>query len=93
MVASKIWSCVSPDEQEFFGEILMRFGSQFHAQSLQRRKILSAGVVDEGFVGPLETVATFTVLQHSPVIKPSWAQRDFLLLEHAHPSFLHARSL
>ena len=38
MVATKIWSCVSPDEQEFFGEILMRFGSQFHAQSLQRRK-------------------------------------------------------
>ena len=38
MVASKIWSCVSPDEQEIFGEILMRFGSQYCAQSLRHRE-------------------------------------------------------
>jgi len=51
MVASKIWSCVSPDEQEFFGEILMHFGSQFHAQSLQRRKILLDEKTDGGSAG------------------------------------------
>jgi hypothetical protein len=49
------------------------------------------GVADEGFVGPLETVATYTVLQHFPVWKPSWACRDFLTLEHGHSSFLYWR--
>jgi hypothetical protein len=46
------------------------------------------GVPDEGFVGPLETVATYTVMKHFPVLKPSWACRDFLAVEHGHPSFL-----
>ena len=63
----------------------------FSFSAQQRQQILAAGVADEGFIGPLETVATFTVLQHLPVMKPSWPQRDFLLLEHAHPSFLAAR--
>jgi hypothetical protein len=45
------------------------------------------------FVGPLETVATGTVLQEFAVLKPSWDCRDFLLLEHAHPSFLIQREL
>lgn len=54
----------------------------------QRQLILAAGVADSGFVGPLETVATYTVLQHLPVLKPSWPCRDFLTLEHGHPSFL-----
>lgn len=40
------------------------------------------------FVGPLETAATGTVLGHFPVLKPSWACRDFLSLEHGNPSFL-----
>jgi hypothetical protein len=43
------------------------------------------------FVGPLETAATGTVLGRFPVLKPSWECRDFLLLEHAHPSFLPER--
>jgi hypothetical protein len=50
------------------------------------------GVADSGFVGPLETVATYTVLQHFQVWKPSWACRDFLAIEHGHPSFLYWRS-
>lgn len=41
-----------------------------------------------GFVGPLETAATLTVLQHFAVLKPSLAQRSFLWVEHAHPSYL-----
>ena len=40
------------------------------------------------FVGPLETAATGTVLAHFPVLKPSWACREFLTLEHGNPSFL-----
>ena len=40
------------------------------------------------FVGPLETAATGTVLGHFPVLKPSWACREFLTLEHGNPSFL-----
>ena len=63
----------------------------FCCSALQRQQLLLLGVADEGFIGPLETVATFTVLQHLPVMKPTWLNRDFLLVEHAHPSFLAAR--
>ena len=40
------------------------------------------------FVSPLETAATGTVLQQFPILKPSWACREFLALEHGNPSFL-----
>jgi len=40
------------------------------------------------FVGPLETAATGTVLGLFQVLKPSWACRQFLALEHGNPSFL-----
>ena len=40
------------------------------------------------FVGPLESAATGTVLGHFPVLKPRWACRHFLALEHGNPSFL-----
>ncbi len=40
------------------------------------------------FVGPLETAATGAVLEHFPILKPSWSCRSFLALEHANPSFL-----
>lgn len=55
----------------------------------QRAFLLNAGVVDEGFIGPLETVATYTLLKHLPIMKPSWPFRDFLSIEHAHPSYLY----
>lgn len=42
----------------------------------------------EGFVSPLETAATLTVLQHFAVLKPCLTQRSFLWVEHAHPSYL-----
>ncbi|QPN60966.1 hypothetical protein H8F24_06470 [Synechococcus sp. CBW1002] len=42
----------------------------------------------DGFVGPLETVATYTVLQHFEVWKPAWNCRQFLTIEHGYPSFL-----
>ena len=65
----------------------------FAVSQPQRRWIQQQGVADDGFVGPLETVATFTVLQHFPVLKPSWSQRNFLLVEHAHPSYLAYRDV
>jgi len=43
----------------------------------------------EGFIGPLETAATLTVLQHFSVLKPSRDHRNFLMVEHGHPSFKH----
>lgn len=43
----------------------------------------------EGFVGPLETAATLTVLHRFPVMKPSRECWRFLRVEHGHPSFLH----
>ena len=41
----------------------------------------------EGFVGPLETAATLTVLHRYPVMKPSLQHWQFLQVEHGHPSF------
>ncbi len=41
----------------------------------------------DGFIGPLETAATLTVLRYFPVLKPALAQRQFLWVEHGHPSF------
>ena len=41
----------------------------------------------EGFVGPLETAATLTVLHRFPVMKPSLKHWKFLQLEHGHSSF------
>ena len=41
----------------------------------------------EGFVGPLETAATLTVLHRYPVMKPNLEHWRFLQVEHGHPSF------
>ena len=43
---------------------------------------------NDGFVGPLETAATLTVLQHFPVLKPAAPHQGFLTVEHGHPSYL-----
>ena len=43
---------------------------------------------NDGFVSPLETAATLTVLQHFPVLKPAAPHQGFLTVEHGHPSFL-----
>jgi len=40
------------------------------------------------FVGPLETAATGVLLGQFAVLKPSLEWRDFLSLEHGHPTFL-----
>jgi hypothetical protein len=41
----------------------------------------------EGFLGPMETAATLTALSFFPVMKPALVQRQFLWVEHGHPSF------
>jgi hypothetical protein len=42
----------------------------------------------EGFVGPLETAASLSVGIAFKLLKPSMESRDFLAIEHAHPSYL-----
>jgi hypothetical protein len=54
----------------------------------QRQQLLVQEAAPTPFVGPLETAATGTVLEHFPVLKPLWLERDFLCVEHGHPSFL-----
>lgn len=78
-----------------FGQTIVEFdiasnphSGSFVVSAQQRKQLASGQKIDDGFIGPLETVATFTVLQWFPVMKPSWPSKDFLLVEHAHPSFL-----
>jgi hypothetical protein len=54
----------------------------------QRQRLLERRAEPLEFVGPLETAATGTVLGQFPVWKPVWQERDFLCVEHGHPSFL-----
>ena len=42
----------------------------------------------DGFVGPLETAATYTVGCAFLLLKPSLTNRQFLMIEHGHPSYL-----
>jgi hypothetical protein len=80
------------DGQEVCFDVASNPHSGSFALSRAQRQLLHAeGVAPKEFVGPLETVATGTVLAAFPVWKPSWACRDFLQLEHAHPSFLQER--
>lgn len=57
----------------------------------QQQRLRQEALAATEFVGPLETVATGTMMAAFPVMKPGWQWRDFLLLEHAHPSFLACR--
>ena len=58
--------------------------SESQATTLRNRKLPRSG-----FIGPLETAATLTVLQNFPVMKTSLKNWMFLRIEHGHPSFLH----
>jgi hypothetical protein len=53
----------------------------------QVERLRGLPLAEEGFVGPLETAATLTVLEHLEVVKPCLADWRFLSLEHAHPAF------
>ncbi len=60
----------------------------FVVSAQQAKELSQEELPREGFVGPLETAATLTVLHRYPVMKPSLEHWQFLQLEHAHPSFL-----
>jgi hypothetical protein len=60
----------------------------FALSAVQLQQLRNAPWPPVEFVGPLETAATGSVFGRFPVLKPSWACRDFLTLEHANPSFL-----
>lgn len=71
-----------------FAEASNPHSGSFCLSEPQRQRLLSSDAEPTDFVGPLETAATGTVLGHFPVWKAVWAERDFLWVEHGHPSFL-----
>ena len=71
-----------------FAEASNPHSGSFCLSELQRQKLWHMNASPNEFVGPLETAATGTVWNHFPVWKTVWPDRDFLCLEHGHPSFL-----
>lgn len=53
----------------------------------QLLKLRERELPTEGFVGPLETAATFTVGCAFLLLKPALVNRKFLMIEHGHPSY------
>lgn len=60
----------------------------FVVDAEQIRYLRQQTLPQDGFVSPLETAATLTVLQHFLTLKPSEGHQRFLMVEHGHPSFL-----
>jgi hypothetical protein len=60
----------------------------FTISTIQADQLRSTYLPTEGFMGPLETAATLTVLHRFPVMKPSREYWQFLRVEHGNPSFL-----
>ena len=59
----------------------------FVVSAKQAEELSQKPLPRDGFVGPLETAATLTVLHRYPVMKPSLEHWRFLQVEHGHPSF------
>lgn len=59
----------------------------FCISGTQAKQLAQIDQPTDGFIGPLETAATLTVLQKYVVLKPAWKNRQFLWVEHGHPSF------
>lgn len=77
------------DGQEFsFVESSNPHSGSFCVSAPQLEKLRRAAWPPTNFISPLETAATGTVLGSFTVLKPSWACREFLTLEHSDPSFL-----
>lgn len=56
--------------------------------SRSQKEILSKQELPiDGFISPLETAATLTVVKYFSIFKPSIDCSNFLMIEHAHPSF------
>lgn len=71
-----------------FATVANPHSGSFCISSPQLEYLRSASWPPEPFIGPLETAATGTVLNHFSVLKPSLPCREFLTLEHGNPSFL-----
>ena len=77
------------DGQELsFVEASNPHSGSFCVSAAQLLQLRGAAWPPPPFVGPLETAATGTLLGRFPVLKPSWACRGFLTLEHGNRSFL-----
>lgn len=77
------------DGQEIdFAKVANPHSGSFCISTPQLEYLRSASWPPETFIGPLETAATGTVLNHFQVLKPSLPCREFLTLEHGNPSFL-----
>lgn len=84
MASGRFW-----DGQELgFVQASNPHSGSFCLSAPQLEQLRTAAWPPPPFVGPLETAATGTVLGHFPILKPSWACRDFLTLEHGNSSFL-----
>ncbi|WP_155724871.1 hypothetical protein [Prochlorococcus marinus] len=77
-------------QQVIFVRALNPHSGSFCLSEQQLTQLRSLPWPPAQFVGPLETAATGTVLNVYPVLKPSWSNRRFLMLEHSNPSFLSA---
>lgn len=60
----------------------------FGVSKQQIFKLREIALPRSGFIGPLETAATYTVGHLFKLFKPSMRNRDFLTVEHASPSYL-----
>lgn len=60
----------------------------FGVSRQQLLRLRESSLPRDGFVGPLETAATYTVGTVFKLLKPSLNYREFLTIEHAHPSYL-----
>ena len=77
------------DGQEIeFAQVANPHSGSFCISAPQLELLRGASWPPEPFIGPLETAATGTVLNHFAVLKPSLACREFLTIEHGNPSFL-----
>lgn len=61
----------------------------FTINSQQHKLLQGKTLPRNGFISQLETAATLTVLEHFQILKPSLNDREFLMIEHGHPSFTH----
>ena len=77
-----------------FGEQGLQFDSQvipFWLFGISKQQLLvlqEQKLPRDGFVGPLETAATYTVGCAFMLLKPALVNRRFLMIEHGHPSYL-----
>lgn len=93
----KAWHhpCAGIATGEFMGQKGLQFDSPSNPHSgcfgVSRSQLLvlrDRELPRDGFVGPLETAATYTVGCAFVLLKPALLNRHFLMVEHGHPSYL-----